>query len=100
MDNYIPPQMIDDCMVRMFDMLMTMLQNPIGDDLKIPIVDQIFNYISGDASDNLTRNWLEKKYIHTVVAPDTSIFALSHSHQCHICLSLFKSKKISLDDKM
>lgn len=60
MENYIPPEMIGDCLVRMFETLLSVLEKPIGDDLKIPIVDRIFDYIWNEDSEKLALSWLEK----------------------------------------
>lgn len=80
MTNYIPPSMIAHCMTQMFDTLLSFLQKPIEDDLKIPIVDKIFDYISSEDSEKLAQSWLEKQYIHTKASPDINLFAIKRSH--------------------
>jgi hypothetical protein len=56
-----PPSMASESKQKLFEVLMTVLQNVEDKTLKTPIVDNMMSFISSKEQVTLARSWIEKK---------------------------------------
>lgn len=99
LNNYMVPSMVADCKQKMFDVLMTVLQNVEDNSLKTPIVDNMMNFITSPEQVALARLWADKKQIHPAGEPDKTIYDLAKNNLFSICKVLFKSPHMTTDEK-
>jgi len=100
-NQYMPPQMVEECKEKMFDILMTVLQKNMGDDaLMTPVVDNMFSFTTSKDQVNLSLSWVDKKYIHTAAEPGKKIHDLQANNLRSICKTVFKSPHLTNEEKM
>ena len=94
-----PPNLVGQSKEKMFDVLMTVLQNIEDNSLKTPIVDNMMSFISTQEQVTLARSWIDKEKIHTSADPDKGIYDLAKNNKFSICKVLFKSPHMTNEDK-
>lgn len=97
---YIPTQFVVEKRKIMFDVLLGLLANEhIDHSTKIPIVDNLFGFVSDIEHLKLAQQWLESGIIFKDVASKHELFKLGQKHKYSILKKIFEEPQISLEVK-
>ena len=96
---YIPTNMVVEKRKIMFNVLLGLLSNEhIDHSTKIPLVDNLFGFVSDIDHLNLAKQWLESGIIFKDEAK-TELFKLGQKHKYSILKKIFEEPSIALEEK-
>jgi hypothetical protein len=97
---YIPTRFVLEKKKAMFDVLIGLLANPqIENTTKIPIVDNLFGFLSDLDHLNLAQQWLEVGAIFADPVTKASLFTLGTRHKYSILKKVYEEPSISIEQK-
>ncbi len=97
---YIPTQYVIEKRKVMFNVLLGLLANPhIDNSTKIPIVDNLFAFLSDLEHLNLAKLWLENGSVFQNVDTKAELFKLGTKHRYSILKKVFEEPSIATAEK-
>ena len=97
---YIPTQFVAEKKKAMFETLLNLLVSEhIEQTTKIPIVDNLFGFLSDIAHLQLAQQWLDTGIIFADPATKTKLFELGKTHKFSILKKIFEEPSLPLDLK-
>jgi hypothetical protein len=97
---YIPISHVIEKKKIMFDTLLGLLANEhIEATTKIPIVDNLFGFLSDVEHLKLAQQWLESGFIFRDAATKTKLFELGKKHKHSILKKIYEEPSISIEAK-
>jgi hypothetical protein len=97
---YIPVHHVTEKKKAMFETLLSLLSSGhIEETTKIPIVDNLFGFLSDIGHINLAQQWLDTGVIFKDAASKVELFKLSTKHKYAILKRIFEEPSIAQETK-